>query len=143
MMNLEFNEATLYEAEENSIECSSVFLKFEIQGVYSHRVGPEYEGTYLLTGGEWKSMLADTYLCAFRLGMTITETGDSPYTISPEAMRSIGIRIVGELNEDGTTTIYEVNAENGKGMIFDLSGRRVLETEKGIYIKDGKKVLVK
>lgn len=142
-MNIVLDEATLYEAEENSIKCSSVFMEFEIMGIYSLRVGPEYEGTYLLSGGEWKSMLADTYLCAFRLGMTITETGDSPYTISPEAMRSIGIRIVGEENEDGTTTIYEVNAENGEGMIFDLSGRRVLETEKGIYIKDGKKVYVK
>ncbi len=140
-MNIVLDEATLYEAEENSIKCSSVLMEFEIMGVYSHRVGPEYEGTYLISGGEWKSMLADTYLCAFRLGMTITETGDSPYRISEEAMRSIGIRIAGEQNEDGTTTIYDVNAENGEEMIFDLSGRRVLETEKGIYIKGGKKFI--
>ena len=140
-MNIVLDEATLYEAEENSIKCSSVLMDFEIMGIYSHRVGPEYEGTYLISGGEWKSMLADTYLCAFRLGMTITETGDSPYTISPAAMNSIGIRIAGEQNEDGTTTIYDVNAENGEEMIFDLSGRRVLETEKGIYIKGGKKFI--
>ena len=141
-MNIELSEATLREAEENSIECSSVFLKFEIQGVYSRRVGPEYEGTYLLSGGTWKTMQADTNLNAFRLGMTITETGDSPYIIPAEAMRSIGIRVIGEENEDGTTTIYDVEAEAIEDMIFDLQGRRVLETEKGgIYIKGGKKFI--
>ena len=118
-------------------------MKCEIQGVYSRKVGPEYEGTYLLSGGSWKTMQADTNLNAFRLGMTLTQLEGSPYTISEEAKRSISVRVIGEENEDGTTTIYDVNAENGEDMIYDLSGRRVLETKKGIYIKNGKKIYVK
>ena len=75
--------------------------------------------------------------------MYILSKDGSPIILSDEAAKSIKIRIVGEENEDGTTTIYDVNAEEAEEMIFDLSGRRVLETEKGIYIKNGKKVYVK
>ena len=145
-LNIELECATLYSLEEKSVECSSVFMKFEIQGIYSRRVGPYSEdGTYLLSGGTWTQMGPATHLNPFRLGMTITESSDSPYTIPTDALRSIGIRIAGEQLEDGTTVIYHVEAENNsEDVIFDLSGRRVLKAEKGgIYIINGKKVLVK
>jgi hypothetical protein len=76
--------------------------------------------------------------------MTMTAKAGAPYIIPDEVMKSIGARVVGEENEDGTTVIYDVNAENGEDVIYDLNGRRVLETEKGgLYIINGKKVLVK
>lgn len=56
---------------------------------------------------------------------------------------SVGVRVVGEENEDGTTVIYdaEVNRED-YGTIYDLQGRKVTEiTEPGIYIVNGKKYL--
>ena len=53
-----------------------------------------------------------------------------------------GFRFEGE-DEENTTGIEVVENVN-ENVIFDLSGRRVSEiTEKGIYIIDGKKVLVK
>ena len=46
--------------------------------------------------------------------------------------------------ENGETAIEEVNVENVNMIIYDLQGRRVKEiTEGGIYIINGKKVLVK
>jgi hypothetical protein len=43
-----------------------------------------------------------------------------------------------------TTDIVEVKGEYGKvNAIYDLQGRQMAETEKGIYIVDGEKVLVK
>ncbi|MBO7302400.1 MAG: hypothetical protein J6U58_06805 [Bacteroidaceae bacterium] len=46
--------------------------------------------------------------------------------------------------EENTTAIEKVETENEQEVIFDLAGRRVSEiTEKGIYIVNGKKVLVK
>ncbi len=42
-----------------------------------------------------------------------------------------------------TTGIEGVETENNTQAIFDLSGRRVQKAEKGIYIVNGKKVLVK
>ena len=46
--------------------------------------------------------------------------------------------------EGGTTGINEVKGENGEvKAIFDLTGRQVNAVERGIYIINGKKVLVK
>ena len=43
-----------------------------------------------------------------------------------------------------TTAVEEVETENAEAVIYDLSGRRINEiTEAGIYIVNGKKVLVK
>ncbi len=48
------------------------------------------------------------------------------------------------LNFGGETTgIESVEAENGTQTVFDLSGRRVQKAQKGLYIINGKKVLVK
>ncbi len=46
-------------------------------------------------------------------------------------------------NNDGTTDIIEVPTEvlNGNGAIYDLSGRRVAQPKKGLYIVNGKKVI--
>ncbi|MBO5922279.1 MAG: hypothetical protein J6Q48_07845 [Bacteroidaceae bacterium] len=44
----------------------------------------------------------------------------------------------------GTTTIEEVETENAETIIYDLTGRRVNEiTKAGVYVVNGKKVLVK
>ena len=42
-----------------------------------------------------------------------------------------------------TTAVDFVTADKADGAIYDLTGRRVNATEKGIYIVGGKKVLVK
>jgi uncharacterized protein YkwD len=47
-------------------------------------------------------------------------------------------------NTDNDTAIEGVEAENGEKVIYDLTGRRVENiTNAGIYIVNGKKVLVK
>ena len=42
-----------------------------------------------------------------------------------------------------TTSINELNVENAVNTVYVLQGRRMAEAEKGIYIVDGEKVLVK
>ena len=45
---------------------------------------------------------------------------------------------------DIITVIEGVEAEgNGNGEMYDMQGRKVTAPAKGVYIKDGKKVLVK
>ncbi|MBQ2363874.1 MAG: leucine-rich repeat domain-containing protein, partial [Bacteroidaceae bacterium] len=56
-----------------------------------------------------------------------------------EPWRSFG-KIVGLTDEETGIENIDANAENS--VIYDLSGRRV-RAQKGIYIKDGKKVIVK
>ena len=44
---------------------------------------------------------------------------------------------------EGTTAIENVEVENASNVIYDLTGRQVNAAERGIYIINGKKVLVK
>ena len=57
------------------------------------------------------------------------------------AQKSVGVRF----DEGETTDIDEVKGENGelKGVCFDLQGRVVENPASGIYIIDGKKVIIK
>ena len=43
----------------------------------------------------------------------------------------------------GTTAVEEVVTENEEKIYYDLSGRRIQNPTRGIYIVNGKKVLVK
>lgn len=47
------------------------------------------------------------------------------------------------LENGGETGIDDVEGADGKGVFYDLSGRRVAKPESGIYVLNGKKVLVK
>ena len=44
---------------------------------------------------------------------------------------------------EGTTGIENVEVESASNVIYDLTGRKVNAVERGIYIINGKKVLVK
>ena len=153
-MELVLEETTLYstDTEQTVIECSSAFYKFNFAGTYEavNRTDIGYEKDVtscfaVANSGNWAEFTKDTHtLNPFRVYMTMTAKAGAPYIIPDEVMKSIGARVVGEENEDGTTVIYDVNAENGEDVIYDLNGRRVLKTEKGgLYIINGKKVLVK
>lgn len=82
----------------------------------------------LMNGTAWKNNANKAYLPASALG-------------SASNIQFYGFRFD---DEEGTTAIEKVEIKNEKEEIYDLSGRRVNEiTEKGIYIVNGKKVLVK
>ena len=162
-LELVLNDVTLYttdDASQNKIECASAFVEFQFGGTYEFQYGNEIldklYGNRLLPsaspmlyyagGGEWWNGHGeyDTMkFYAFDLYFALKAKANSPYKVDIKS-ESVGSRVIGEENEDGTTTIYDVPEEmDVNGMIFDLSGRRVNETEKGIYIQNGKKVLVK
>ena len=60
-----------------------------------------------------------------------------PAPVAAEGVKSYGLRF------PGTTGIENVEVENASNVIYDLTGRRVEVAERGIYIINGKKVLVK
>ena len=60
--------------------------------------------------------------------------------VSDEVMAAVEAVI----NNEGTTGINGVDAENGEQAIYDITGRKIEEiTAPGIYIVNGRKVLVK
>ena len=148
---IELVEATLHSTAEdylNKVESSTTITRFEFAGTYVKATRAQITGDddvpfYALnTQGKMQKMGPTVKLAPFRVYMSVWAKDGSPIIFSDEAAESIAIRVIGEQNEDGTTTIYDVNAEAAEDMIFDLQGRRVLETEKGgIYIKGGKKFI--
>ena len=136
-----------------SVTCSSAYMQYEIKGVYSNTVSSGLDnGNYVYAinkRGEWQKMDLTTCLAPFRLYLTLKRKDGSPIEVNVSAAQSIRMHVVGEESADGTTAIYDVEAdeelkgENGKvKAVYDLQGRRVLEPKKGgIYIINNKKVI--
>lgn len=141
---IELEDALLYAAKNATYDCSTFTEKFEITGTIATTEvnSSDNADKYIISGGEWSRRTIAYNLAPFRFYMTVTSRDDNrPINDAPA---SLSIVIRGEELPDGTTLIYDINAETGDNVIYDLYGRRVLETEKGnIYIINGKKVLVK
>ena len=147
-MSIVLEEVKLYPASKKStITVSSAITKVTFEGVYevinSPVSTPSTRYMAVNADGVWDEFYGYS-LNPFRVMMTL-EILDEDYYINSTASLSVGSRVVGEENEDGTTTIYDVFVDReNDGTIYDLQGRKVLEiTEPGIYIINGKKVLVK
>ncbi len=151
-LSLVLENTTLFTTAEdkmNSVESGSTINRFIFAGTYKKAKRAELTGDndipcYAVTPwGTWQKMSQTANLGAFRVFMYIVNKDGSPVILNDVAAESIRMRVIGEENEDGTTTIYDVEAdEQSVDYIYDLQGRRVLEPQKGgLYIVNGKKVV--
>ena len=86
-------------------------------------------------------MAEGTALNPFRLHLTLTTREGSPVKVEPSATRSIRIR---SIDESETTGVDGININEQQSMaVYDISGRCVKNPVKGIYIVNGKKVMLK
>jgi hypothetical protein len=92
---------------------------------------------YLLTGGEQG---AGFYLCS---GGTLA--AGKAYLQLESAQQALSMRTRPAGEQGGTATEIEGSELKAQGsqLIYDLQGRRVMAPAKGIYIVNGKKVIVK
>ena len=140
-LNWEMTDATLHAFAENMLTCSSVFMQYDVYSTYSQKTAAELDGCYAIsTTGAWQPLAAGTRLNPFRLYMQMTELPGSPVKVSPSAISKIYINVQGE---GETTEITNVeDSTNKQDVIYDLSGRRVMNPVKGgVYIVNGKKVI--
>ena len=133
-------DATLYAAEENSIDCSSIREKFTFTGTYSRLSSeqlPQGEGYYALSGGVWQPVAADASLGAFRFYLKV----DSRSGVNAMQGNAIRMRVIGEDGEEDDATGIDTSEFNDQKseLIFDLQGRRVENPTKGVYIVNGVK----
>ena len=141
-LNLELKLTTIiYPADESSVEYNVGDFKIVVTGTYEKMsLG---EGQYALSGGKWMAPAsADVKLNPFRVFCTVTKDGEP---LTPEAAAAMAIRIStrGESDEE-TTNIESISKNQDADVIYDLLGRRVLNTSKGgIYIINNKKVVIK
>ena len=97
---------------------------------------------YVLSGGSWQQLAESNttaVLGAFRVYLTI----DSEDTAS--LARSFSMRVIGGNAGDGATAIEPspLAPQHEADVIYDLLGRRVTSLTQGIFIVNGKKVVIR
>ena len=136
-VSITVEDATLYAAEENAVDCSSVYQNYVVKGTYTKKTAEELAGKLAIsTSGAWQPLAEGTALNPFRLYLSIENRDNSPLKVEPAALSRMRIVERGE-----TTGIEEVvPSQQREDVIFDLSGRRVKQAVKGgVYIVNGKK----
>lgn len=89
----------------------------------------ELASLYCISGNQFKQATSKLTMNPFRA-----------YFVGDGSVNSITLR-----GDDGTTNIISLNSQSSilNSPLYDLQGRRVEHAEQGIYIQNGKKVLVK
>jgi hypothetical protein len=136
------NNATLYKAEENSIDCRTTIAEYTFTGTYSTiPASTLIENNYYAMGGGSLVITDGTSdLKPYRWYMKI-DARSPMYNVSLDA-KTITINVVGE---EYATGVNELRMTNVELPICDLNGRMVYDNnlKPGLYIKNGKKVIVK
>ena len=138
-MSITVENTTLHKAESRTLDCSSVYTKFEITGIYEKMTSEQLAGCYALSGGSWKNLAAGSLLNPFRLYLRVSSREGSPVKLSEAALARIGIHVQGE---ETATSVEErlMQKQHKADAVYDLSGHRVTSPKKGqTYIVNGKK----
>lgn len=138
---LQLADATVVPTAQASIDCSSTKVVYAFNGIYNALSGSAMMdgGFYALSNGEiMQAASAEAGLHAFRWYMTATDRNGNPAPV-----QSIRVRLMGEDNLNTGISDTMVVAPGQLNNTYDLSGRRVEKTAKGVYIVGGKKVIVK
>lgn len=128
---------TLCKNEENSIDCSSVSYNYVFQGTYSPVQNMATAGYYAMSSGALKRAEDDSVVLnpyRWYLSIISRSTGDPVLLVK-------SIRIFD--GDDEETAIMEIDDQNETTSVYDLTGRKVENMRNGMYIKNGKKYLVK
>lgn len=72
----------------------------------------------------------------YRVGSSITVPANRCYLNVDSNVKMLSLKFI----EDGVATVKKAQED---GEAFDLGGRRVTRTQKGVYIRNGKKVIIK
>ena len=139
------SNATLYPAEENSVDCSTTIAKYTFTGTYNTipsatMIANNYYG---MGGGELVQSDGSNDLKPYRWYMKV-ESRNPSYNVS-NAAKSITINVIGDEEEETTTGVKELQITNDELPVYDVNGRMVSNKtlKPGLYIKNGKKFVVK
>ena len=135
--------ATLYPAENNSVDCSTTTARFTFTGIYKEKsFGLSASNYYAINQGRLTTLSAWLPVPPYRWYM-IAGTRSSVYNTSGWGWaKEISISVVGE---EETTGVANIQHPSPDTQIFDINGRKVSEKDlkPGIYVKNGKKFVVR
>ena len=134
---------TVYAApEESYVDCSTTIAKYTIIGTYSPipsetMIANNYYG---MGGGKLIQSDGSNGLMPFRWYMKVESRDYSKYSVK-NAAKTISIKVL----DEETTGIAELQTANSNSSVYDINGRKVNENslKPGIYVKNGKKFVVK
>lgn len=135
-------DATMYAAEENSFDVTSWFTKFTFTGTYNTVTDMATAGHYAMADGGLKQASSDAVtLGAFRWYLDITDRNGNPAPLNAKA-------VLLSFDDGEETAIEVINAQSEtEGDVYSISGVKVGNDvnalPKGLYIMNGKKILVK
>jgi len=130
---------TLYKAEEKSYTVSSWNTLFTFTGTYSGVTGSDMVSNayYALGDGVLRqASSSDNALNPYRWYVAITDRNGAQ-----KGVNEVKLKVWGE-DATGLTPL-SVSPKGEKTAVYDLSGRRVEKATKGLYIVNGKKMMVR
>ena len=134
-------DATLYAAEDVSHDVSSWNTLFTFTGTYSGVSGATMFGNgYYALGNGTLHQAADATnaLSPFRWYMAVTDRQGNPKDIGEVKV------MVFDMDGDETDSLTPTLSQGeGESSVYVLSGRRVTNPRQGIYVKNGRKVVIK
>lgn len=140
-MNINLTEVELAKAESKHIDCMSVDHTYTFTGTYNEMGESGTEANSPLSlfdysdGNMWLNFHS---LPAQRHYLVITPRDGSTPTLAPARVM---LQVIGDETVTGIVNLYSNDKRSAE--TYDLSGRRVGSNQRGLLIKNGKKVLVK
>lgn len=137
---------TLCKTEERSSEVICGETKFTFRGTYHAIPGSEMQanGYYAMGGGALVQAASESSnLGAFRWYVEITDLEGNRQDWNDVKLLVFDDEWVAEDEEQTTTISQPSNTDSQSTPLYDLSGRRVSTPQRGIYVKDGRKVFVR
>ncbi len=142
-LELKMNSPKLRKSEETTFYNMSTYDKFTFGGNYTARHNDSW---YTLNAsGVFQTMKENVNLKGQRFWMTVEARDDIPYECGgiADAKEFIDFTVLGDDKPTGIESLTTALSE-GKGVIYDLMGRKVTSIQSGqVYIMNGKKYIAR
>ena len=129
---LQFDDVTVYPTVSSSIDCSSTSVRYEFTGSYNTLNASALAERYVVQGGELVKGASSLAPCRWYM----TATARKGSLNLPNRIRIVPV-------EDVITGSPLLTSPEEEGLIYNLSGQRLSKMQRGINIKNGRKVLIK
>lgn len=139
-------DVTLKEAEESNFFMLTAEKKITFCGNYTSRsVTEDEQNWYVLSGGQYSKQLPGNTIAPFRCFITIEDRDDNPYSTTPNPA-NVKLMVLGD-DETGIDLIdnEQWRIDHEADSWYTLDGKKLngKPATKGIFIRNGKKVLLK
>lgn len=141
--------ATTIEATAKSeSECSTIKQKFTFYGVLENTKLNENHGYYLDAANNAMMFATNTskYIPPFKFYMTIQDKATGEYVVPAAQQSRVAIRIIGD-ETNGINSINDNREKMNDNRVFNMQGIMVgtstMGLPKGMYVQNGRKVMVK